>query len=603
MLVNTRGLIANTPSRSRAPMKPNNKNVILVVVDALSSARIGAYGYQPSPTPELDRLIEGGVSFPNMYSVGCPTQFALPGLFSSTMPLDYGGYEFGIADRPHSFVESFQRAGYRTAGFFGGFSCERLYGYDRGFDDFVPTHDFNLYLNNLQKLYLEHSRQLIDSGAVTIDECAEGLVPFLDAYLRDIYLHAKTALVSHENPARLPSPVIDRWDFTGVLKIADCERKNFNLNPVRYTKRLLEGRNFSEPFLVYRHPSILSGKNTTILKLRKASTLAMLGADALLSRDWNLRSLGGKLWRQQTRVVSGAYTFASGLKWLDQASDRPFFMCLHTMDAHDTSFSSFDVGVGALNRAREVRAVADTDRNIRKAQDERAFSGNVNYDLSLRYTDVQISNLFKELKKRNLMKDTIVVITGDHGMLPGVTHQPSGDFDTFLEPVYRVPTIICSSGLPPSRNDAMVSQLDLAPTLLELAGLPSHESFQGRSLLSEQGKEGRSVVAMEHVGRGPCDLRHKPVRIALRSQTHKLVYHQFLNEDMGTVKRVFDMVRDPQEKFNLAEDKTQIPPEIINLKAQAENRVKAIRESVGIQCLRQHEEIEKLSAPSPASNS
>ena len=577
--------------------------MILVIVDALSSERIGAFGYQPSPTPELDRLIEGGVSFSNMYSVGCPTQFALPGIFSSTMPLDYGGYEMGIVNRPHSFVESFQQAGYRTAGFFGGFSCERLYGYDRGFDDFVPTHDFNLYLNNLQKLYLEHSRQLIDSGAVTIHECAESLVPFLDAYLRDIYLHAKAALVSHANPARLPSPVIDRWDFTGVLKVLEREREDFTSNSAAYCKKLLEGRNFSASILAYRHRSFPTAKNTTIRKLRKASTLASLGANALLSGDRNLRSLGGKLRRQQTRVVSGAYTFASGLKWLDQSSYRPFFMCLHTMDAHDTSFSSFDVGVGALNRAREVRAVADTDRNIRKAQAEGAFSGNVNYDLALRYTDVQISNLFKALKKRNLMKDTIVVITGDHGMLPGVTHQPSGDFDTFLEPVYRVPTIILSSGLPPSRNEAMVSQLDLAPTLLELAGLPPHESFQGRSLLSGEGKKGRSVVAMEHVGRGPCDLRHKPVRVALRSQTHKLVYHQFLNEGTGTVKRAFDMARDPQEECNLTEDNTQLPPEIMNLKVQAEDRIKAIRKSVGMQNPNEHDQIEKSSAPSFSANS
>ncbi len=107
------------------------------------------------------------------------------------------------------------------------------------------------------------------------------------------------------------------------------------------------------------------------------------------------------------------------------------------------------------------------------------------YDAEIAYTDAQIGKLLGEMKRRNLLGRTLTVVTADHGESLGdhnyyFDHGRFG-FDTCL----RVPLVFHYPGVLKPRVDAdPVELLDLAPTLLEAAGVDLKDGAwkEGRTL-------------------------------------------------------------------------------------------------------------------------
>ncbi len=110
------------------------------------------------------------------------------------------------------------------------------------------------------------------------------------------------------------------------------------------------------------------------------------------------------------------------------------------------------------------------------------------------HIDYQLGRLFGELKRLGLYDDTVIVITSDHGEHLG-DHRLFGKY-TFLESAARVPIILrlptsASNDLPDAfegkpynrRIDSPALTADIAPTLLELAGLRPDPRMDGVSLL------------------------------------------------------------------------------------------------------------------------
>src|SRR5262249_46715797 len=103
------------------------------------------------------------------------------------------------------------------------------------------------------------------------------------------------------------------------------------------------------------------------------------------------------------------------------------------------------------------------------------------------YADASLGALLRGLKERGLEEGTLVVVIGDHGQAFG---QHPGNFGHTLfiyEENVRVPFVIAAPGsIEPLRVKRVVSQVDLAPTVLDLLGLPAPEDYQGRSLLGQR---------------------------------------------------------------------------------------------------------------------
>ena len=117
-------------------------------------------------------------------------------------------------------------------------------------------------------------------------------------------------------------------------------------------------------------------------------------------------------------------------------------------------------------------------RPLSDAEVRRARRG---YYAAIGYLDERVGEVLDALAATGLDDETIVLFTADHGEFlgeRGLWYKMS-----FLEGSARVPLIVRGPGIAARRVAEPVSQLDLAPTLAELAGAPADEAgFEGRSL-------------------------------------------------------------------------------------------------------------------------
>ena len=116
----------------------------------------------------------------------------------------------------------------------------------------------------------------------------------------------------------------------------------------------------------------------------------------------------------------------------------------------------------------------------------------------------------------------------------------------------RVPLVVYDPRLPErrrgTRRDEMVLTIDLAPTMLQAAGVEAPETMQGRSLvpLVEGGTpEWRTEFFYEHLFRHP----RIPASEAVRTKRYK--YIRFVDRD-PPYEELYDLENDPDEAHNLA---------------------------------------------------
>lgn len=83
--------------------------------------------------------------------------------------------------------------------------------------------------------------------------------------------------------------------------------------------------------------------------------------------------------------------------------------------------------------------------------------------------DAEFARLMRHLEATGALADTIILVTADHGRYVGAHGWDAHNFGPFEE-IYRVPLIACGPGIAAgTETDAMISLIDLCPTLLELA--------------------------------------------------------------------------------------------------------------------------------------
>ena len=214
----------------------------------------------------------------------------------------------------------------------------------------------------------------------------------------------------------------------------------------------------------------------------------------------------------------------SFLRWLDHKNTAPFFSFVHFYDPH----APYDPPPAFAPAVREPEAL---------------------YRGELQYVDAVIGEIFDELTKRNLLSQTIVVITGDHGEMFG-EHGESGHGFFIYQESLHVPLLFLLPDHKAGKSDTVVELVDLMPTILDLLGIAVPETIQGKSVaavfkglkVSDEIAYSESLTAMQHFGAEP-----------LRSiQDHRFKYIDSLKPEL------YDLSKDDGEMNNIALQEKQI---------------------------------------------
>ncbi|MGH7451690.1 MAG: sulfatase/phosphatase domain-containing protein, partial [bacterium] len=166
--------------------------------------------------------------------------------------------------------------------------------------------------------------------------------------------------------------------------------------------------------------------------------------------------------------------------------------------------------------------------------------------------DESVGKLLDKLSEKGILDETLIVFTSDNGYFLGEHNLV--DKRAAYEESMRIPLLIrypywfrVSAVFP----KLMALNLDIAPTLLEAAGIPAPPSMQGVSLRKlANGEAQRQSFLYEYffIPRDSCT----PAMRAVRTQNYKYITYF----DTTQTEELYDLVKDPVELRNLIKDST-----------------------------------------------
>ncbi len=238
----------------------------------------------------------------------------------------------------------------------------------------------------------------------------------------------------------------------------------------------------------------------------------------------------------------------SAVDFLSQVGDEKFFLYMHFMDIHQYVYD-------------DVSSIFGTSYSDA-------------YDQSIHWTDRLIGGLLEKLRDEDLLKRTMIVLASDHGEA-FYEHKAEGHARNLYQEVTHVPFII----IPPFildegiRVKQTVSNLDVWPTILDLAGLPPLPGADGESLVPEilQAAENgagsletvRPVFAQLARGWGQPQTEERSM-VSLTHGDKRLMRE-------GTEQRLYDRTHDIAEQNDLSKDQ-EIPEELETLMTEYAER-------------------------------
>jgi arylsulfatase A-like enzyme len=263
------------------------------------------------------------------------------------------------------------------------------------------------------------------------------------------------------------------------------------------------------------------------------------------------RKLGiSSIWPHRDRILEEARRLLDG-----RDPKRPLFLYLHFMDVHEYAAPP------------ELRAFGNHARGF--------------YLAAVRWVDEALRHLDELLAERGMLDDTVLIFASDHGEAFG-ENQAHGHANNVFSPVLRVPLVIkLPFDVPARRVRAQVRNLDIAPTLLDLAGVPIPQGFEGESLVPLMTGAEPEADRPSYASLPAHILVSSKLQIAVNDGSWTLVRSL---EDGGE-EYLFDLAVDPQEDANLIDlepDAVRPMREILDAHERIETRAGVSRDRVRI---------------------
>ena len=279
-------------------------------------------------------------------------------------------------------------------------------------------------------------------------------------------------------------------------------------------------------------------------------------------------ALGAYVWPLEERYHPDVFVGDMALWWLDQRrADSPLFLAIgfpgphppyDPVQRHIDPYLDADIPVPNVTD-EELAGQTPAHRQLRQEMlrgnhdaigwKERPTPDQLRrqrtfYAANVSMIDEKVGQILETLERKGYLEDAVVVFLSDHGDCLG-DHGLIQKW-TFYDCITRVPAILWSPGRlgPGQRIDASTQHMDLAPAILELAGVPPPD-WQARpvpGLLG--GAEPRPCVFAEHVRDNI--LQAVDYVTMVRDREWKLVH--YLDQDCG---ELYHLASDPAEVHNL----------------------------------------------------
>ncbi len=253
-------------------------------------------------------------------------------------------------------------------------------------------------------------------------------------------------------------------------------------------------------------------------------------------------------------VTDRAIEFMEKKRRNPDGSRKPFCIYLSHRPAHPP----FDApeGIAGMYRDEKVNLppgveswwFGKTDHNVYQGIMMGTYETQLKkYCETITAMDQDIGRFLDRIDRSGFRDNTIVIYMGDNGMMWGEHHLHGIKYP--YEESIRLPFIVRAPWLigdPGSRRPQMALNIDLAPTFLELAGIPVPKDMEGQSLLpalTNRKATGRDAFLLEFWQYYP---ERYPTYFGVRTKNRK--YIEFEN---GWDPLLYDLATDPKEQKNL----------------------------------------------------
>jgi len=271
-----------------------------------------------------------------------------------------------------------------------------------------------------------------------------------------------------------------------------------------------------------------------------------IGSNTYYTRAWHLtEDAHPTTWatKQMCRTIKRIDPTRPGFFYISYQAPHPPLVPLQTyLDMYDEPSMPLPV-LGdwekehPIYQALQELAEEYSERDIRRAL--RAFYAQCTH------IDYQIRLLIGTLRECNLLDDTIIVFTSDHGDM--LFNHGMVAKRLFYEQAAHVPLIFSGKPLQKRRgeiNDKLVCLEDIMPTLLTLCDIPVPATVEGIDALSKAKREYLY---------GECGEGEKATRM-IRKGSYKLIYYPW-----GNHMQLFNLQEDPKELHDCVHDGESLP--------------------------------------------
>jgi arylsulfatase len=277
-----------------------------------------------------------------------------------------------------------------------------------------------------------------------------------------------------------------------------------------------------------------------------------------------------------TTTYAAEFTTDRAIARIKENRKKPFFLFIHYWDVHQGytvpkrySRPFRDMNYSEIpHHAEKVRSLYSlSDKGLRSlgmkllSGNKRASQQIAEYDGAITYVDGEIGRLMEALKKQGIADQTLVIITSDHG--ESLTeHGIYFDHHGLYEVSIHVPLIMRCPGVLPGGKavEGFVQHVDLVPTILDLLEIKHpQEDFDGESLmpLVYEGKELRSSVYVEEAyAERKMAIRTKRYQY-IKAPSEESAVCRLCNRIHGGMEELYDLESDPEQNYNLVEDKPE----------------------------------------------